>query len=136
MYNWQYDSGYREFNEIVGKVFESVEGLVDGSDSVYFTFTDGSRYKMFHDQDCCEHVAIVDVCGDIDDLIGGAVIEAREDTNTTDTFGNNSLDESFTWTFYNIQTTKGSVQIRWLGESNGYYSESVDFMILNTNFED
>lgn len=132
MYQWQYDNGYREFSEVVGKTFESVEGLTEGSDVVYFTFTDGSRYKMFHDQDCCESVSIVDVCGDLEDLIGGLVVEAREDVNTTDTFGREYLDDSFTWTFYNIQTTKGSVQIRWLGESNGYYSESVDFQLLTT----
>lgn len=127
MSDWYYKNGYREFSDIVGKTFKSVTGLVEGSDEIVFTFTDGSEYKMYHEQDCCESVLVSDVCGDIEDLIDATVLEAREDVNDgpTDDWGTS------TWTFYNIQTNKGCVQIRWLGESNGYYSESVDFKLIN-----
>jgi hypothetical protein len=38
--------------------------------------------------------------------------------------------ESYTWTFYRFGTRRGSVTVRWLGHSNGYYSEGVSVEIM------
>jgi hypothetical protein len=92
----------------------------------------GIECKLSHHQDCCESVYVDDVCGDWDDLIGVPLVHAEERTGGYDN-DNKYGHESVTWTFYDFQSTKGSVNVRWCGESNGYYSESVhvDFNIRN-----
>ena len=132
MSDWLYQKGYRGISDLIGKTLVSVEGLETDSYEVRFTCSDGSVYLMYHEQDCCETVSIYDVCGDASDLEGGLVTDAREESNSDkpSDWNPDYVDDSFTWTFYHIQTTKGHVVIRWLGESNGYYSESVDFKLV------
>lgn len=99
---------------------------------IKFQISDGSTYLLFHEQDCCERVVIEDICGDLDDLIGSPITLAEESTSHShpEDFTREEVDDSFTWTFYKLATVKGYVTIRWFGESNGYYSESVKFIKL------
>ena len=83
--------------------------------------------EMIHHQDCCETVYLADVVGSFEDLIGYPLLEVSESTVNT-----NSEDMSSTATYYNFNTVKASVQLRWIGESNGYYSETVDCYLYPT----
>lgn len=122
---------------LLGKTLVSVEGAV-GDGVIKFVADDGTRYAMFHIQDCCEIVVVEDICGDLADLIGSPIVQAEASSNEgyrrdrgewpKDAPVPEYLD-SWTWTFYRIATAKGLVVIRWLGQSNGYYSESVDFCV-------
>ena len=109
-----------------GKILKDIK--IEGNENIFFIDEDGIEYKMFHDYDCCENVYIEDICGDINNLIGSKIIMAEEVINR-DLSPLNEFDESYTWTFYKFATVKGYVTIRWYGESNGYYSERVDFVI-------
>lgn len=130
-----------DFSFLKGKTIVKVEGLEKGSDCVIFKTGCGLICKMYHEQDCCESVEIDDVCGDVTDLVGSPILVAEENTsndNPLDVTNDNPIyneileyQDSFTWTFYKLATRKGYVDIRWYGESNGYYSESVDFVIEN-----
>lgn len=117
-----------ELSEMLGQTLVEVNGLVKGGDSVTFLCQDGSEFLMYHGQDCCESVSIADVEGDVSDLTGSPLLVCEEidnDPGHTDTIVEDY--GSHTWTFYRLATAKGFVVIRWLGESNGYYSETVDF---------
>ena len=73
-------------------------------------------------EDCIgEDVTLEDINGDVNDLIGEEILEAREDTNSQV-----NEEGSLTWTFYTIKSRRGTVVIRWYGTSNGCYSEAVD----------
>jgi hypothetical protein len=120
------------FEELKGKTIVAIEGLEVGSDRVTFTLSDGMRHVMYHSQECCESVLIEDLNGDVKDLLDSEILLAVESTNTE-----NPPDakpetiegqDTFLWTFYRLSTIKGTVVIRWYGESNGYYSERVDFV--------
>lgn len=108
-----------EIENLIGKTILAVEGMEKESKKIIFR-TDGGVLEMYHWQDCCESVYLEDVTGDPSDLIGGIVSVAEERTETRS--GGYGISE---WTFYTIRTSKGDVDLRWYGSSNGYYSTSV-----------
>jgi hypothetical protein len=109
------------FKDLEGRTLVKIEKLEDHT--LIFTDTGGNRWEMTHEQDCCEHVYLEDVCGDLDDLLNTPLTLAEEESNYD---GPEREDESYTWSFYKLATNKGYVTLRWLGTSSGYYSERVD----------
>lgn len=120
---------YTDVSELVGKTITEIK---NDSSQIDFICSDGTMYRMYHEQDCCESVRVEDIAGDLDDLLNSPILVAEE-VNDADFENNYRFEyqpESFTWTFYKLATFKGYVTIRWLGESNGWYSEGVDFIKL------
>ena len=126
--------------ELIGKTLTKVEN--EDNSEIIFTCEDGKQYKMYHGQDCCESVSIEDIVGDLQDLVGSPILKAEEvsnyePTSKEDIEKTKEADDwgSCTWTYYKFATIKGYVDIRWYGESNGYYSEGVDFITTNKDGE-
>ena len=113
---------YKEIKDMVGKVFTSV--TQDGSEMVFANDTE--RFKFFHYQNCCESVSIDDVVGDLADLVGTPILMAEEVSGEAPVEFDETYHECVQWTFYKFATIKGYVDVRWFGESNGYYSTGVD----------
>ena len=116
----------RGMAQMLGKTFVQVSGSVD-SDEMLFETAQGERFLFAHMQDCCETVRINDIVGDLQDLVGEPLLIAEEVSGATEP--DEEHYESYTYTFYKFATRKGYVDVRWLGESNGYYSEGVDLFV-------
>lgn len=93
-----------------------------GDTMVFENETD--RYVFFHSQHCCEEVRIEDITGDLSDLEGEPLLIADEVEGESPAYSDTY--PSYTWAFYKFATRKGYVDVRRLGESNGYYGEGVD----------
>lgn len=116
---------YANVSDLIGKTLISIEGAKQYNDSIVFTCADGSKYEMSHGQECCETVNIKQIDGDIEYLIGQPIVMAECITE----LAKGKIQYYGTFTFYKFATSKGYVTIQWLGESNGWYSEEVDFCL-------
>jgi hypothetical protein len=120
---------YIDFDTLVGKILNKIT-FYKGDNDILYLHTDQGIYELTHDQDCCESVNLEEVIGDCKDLYGETITYAEELSNHED---NENGYESVTYTFYNLKTQHGDLTLRWLGQSNGYYSESVSFRISSGN---
>ena len=124
---------YANFFELKGKTITSIDGIKTDDTLTTITTSDGIIFTLEHEQDCCEDVRVYGTVGNIDDILNAEVTVA-EDTTTMD--NPNAPDykayESATWSQFRIGTNKGTFEIWWLGESNGYYSESVSVRRMGT----
>lgn len=116
------NNSYANFFELTGKVITEINGDCDR-----IVTADGYVYSLDHVQDCCESVAHVKTIGDPQLLIGNTIKMAQEDgCDDPDWYEGKYSDFCHTWTVFTLVDNKDNrIDIYWLGESNGYYSESV-----------
>ena len=127
--------------ELINKTPIYIRVENEDDDKIHFYMSDGKQVTMSHDQDCCESVQIEDINGDLNKLLYHPITRADEKVDNTayedfDDDGDRYTPESCTYTFYTLASRGGYVDIRWYGESNGYYSESVDIEVTDYNIND
>ena len=103
-------------HSMVGCTLTNIEGR-EGSFEMVFRASNGASFHFFGYENA--HTRVEEIVGDTYDLLHTPLLRAYE--STAPWAGGTS-------TFYHFSTIKGTVTIRWLGESNGYYSEEVQFI--------
>lgn len=119
--------------DAVGNIPIEITGMEKGSNLIKIKFQNGMTLVFEHAQECCEVVDIDDIVGDPKDLLNTPLLlieESQSPMLNRKTLFDSLGYESCTWTFYRFASVKGYVDVRWMGSSNGYYSESVDYYFV------
>ena len=126
-----------EVNILSAMIGHTMASVVDGErldGGMLFTSTDGTTFRFYHSQRCCESVGIEDIIGDVQDLLGSPFVLAEEVSSDGEPPCKCKDDwaepAGYQWTFYRFGTAKGTVTVRWYGTSNGYYSTGVDLEVV------
>jgi hypothetical protein len=120
-----------DINHMAGLKIKSIEGLEQYSEAVKINTECGKTIVFYHYHECCESVLLEDFECDAEALAGANILLAEEVTK--EATEDEIFDESGTWTFYKIETDKGELWMRWLGQSNGFYSEAVKVGCIEDN---
>lgn len=124
-------------NVLIGLTIASIKrGDKNNPDRLEIATQEGRSFLFYHSQDCCESVTIERIDGDLSDLIDSPILSATE---TIEDKSHESIRAFFGWpedryiesitlTTFAFETANGKVFVNWVGESNGYYSESVSFV--------
>jgi hypothetical protein len=106
----------RNFFELKGQILNSITV----SDEQVNIITNKGKYFIHHIQDCCGSVCVDSHSGNAEDLFGHEITLAEEDSE-------DSWQENGTVTQYVLEAGGHRFEVKWLGQSNGYYSEATDF---------
>ena len=115
-------------NHLLGKTISEIS-----EQGETIKFTNGQSVKIYHLQDCCESCGIDNIFGDLQSLIDSPIVAVSEDCEEPEYCKGRTYSDSYTWTNYYFRTQNGNwATIHWLGESNGYYSETPQIVLQDS----
>ena len=113
---------------LAGEVLKYID-IDPEKDEILLTTESGRQILIHHVQDCYESVAIEGTDGEWRELVGKPLVEVTQE-ETEGGEPPSEYSESWTRTTLMFKVNDATVISRWIGESNGYYSESVDICEL------
>ena len=118
--------GIAKFSDLKGKSLKKI--TINTRDNyVLFDCEDTTSYILQHIQESNEEVVIEDTLGDLDDLIGTPLLLAKEINRYYKHIKSKKLTMAqriSAWSYYQLDTVKGTADIRWCGTCNGYYTNT------------
>jgi len=104
-------------NAFEGAVGKEIAALDLNEGRLLFTFTDGSKIKLFDDGQCCCECRYLTSDDDIQAFVGASLMEAevREAPKIEDGWGVHEV------AFLVVTTSKGAFTVETHNEHNGYY---------------
>lgn len=121
---------HEDAEKLIGEVLESIDYSSNDDDIILFRTKSGKTFQMYHQQDCCENVHMEDLQGNWADLVGKVVRDVTVDSGDLGEPPSDSYNDSFTRTHFRFVVDDATVISKWIGTSNGYYSEEVSFKEL------
>jgi hypothetical protein len=111
-------------DDLVGETLAYIDVDPDGY-QILLTTESGRKIKIYHDQNCCESVQIIGTDGEWRSVIGKPLVLVEHNEHQGD---GPPYDDAESWTYTDLvfRVNDATVISKWVGESNGYYSESVD----------
>ena len=102
-----------------GKTIASIQGCLQGSEDILFSFQDGSTCRLYSQPGCWDALRVEEVHGDPADFLGQVLLSAEASEVPSDC-------DRVTNTFYKLACAKGYLTIRWYGEDSDYYSATAN----------
>jgi hypothetical protein len=123
---------------LVGKYITNIEFVkIYENDAILFHTSDNIIYSLWHEQEYSEIVSMKDVVGNIGVILNTPILMAEEIIeHDPDAELNDDNYASETWSYYKFATVNGYVTISWYGKSNGCYTETAEFEILDDEMKE
>jgi len=108
-----------DLDDLAGEILRAID-VDEDNNQILLTTESGREILLHHCQSCCEKVRILDTEGEWRQLLGKPLLDATHHEQQADTARGSETRTALTFC-----VDGATVISRWIGKSNGYYSESV-----------